>query len=148
MRFESVARVRVMSRLYTCISFLKYFSLILGFRIFHIFHVLFQNILEIPCVSLFRILEYSAYSTIPFRHSVTPPFLRIGSPSPDPTPVEVKVSRSYLKIPKICPEAYIFQRPFLRGLYSEGLVHGGKFAFQNRLGHRQPKLTLRGKSVK
>ena len=30
--------------------------------------------------------------------------------------------------------AYIFQRTFLRGLYSEGLIIGGKFAFQNRLG--------------
>ena len=40
----------------------------------------------------------------------------------------------YRKIPKISPEAYIFQRPFLRGLYSEGLIYGGKFAFQNRLG--------------
>ena len=40
----------------------------------------------------------------------------------------------YRKIPKISPGAYIFQRPFLRGLYSEGLIYGGKFAFQNRLG--------------
>ena len=30
--------------------------------------------------------------------------------------------------------AYIFQRLFLRGLYSEGLIFGGKFPFQNRLG--------------
>ena len=39
----------------------------------------------------------------------------------------------YRKIPKISPGggggAY-----FLRGLYSEGLMFGGKFAFQNRLG--------------
>ena len=34
--------------------------------------------------------------------------------------------------PKISPGAYIVQRPFLRGLYSEGLMYGGKFAFQNR----------------
>ena len=40
----------------------------------------------------------------------------------------------YRKIPKISPGAYIFQRPFLRGLYSEGRIYGGKFAFQNRLG--------------
>ena len=39
-----------------------------------------------------------------------------------------------LKIPKISPGAYIFQRPFLRGLFVEGLIYGGKFAFQNRLG--------------
>ena len=46
--------------------------------------------------------------------------------------------RLYRKIPKISPQANIFQRPFLRayfwkGLYSEGLIYGGKFAFQNRL---------------
>ena len=39
----------------------------------------------------------------------------------------------YRKIPKISPGFYIFQRPFLRGLYWEGLIYGGKFAFQNRL---------------
>ena len=37
----------------------------------------------------------------------------------------------YCKIPKISPGAYIFQRPFLRGLFLEGLIYGGKFAFQN-----------------
>ena len=41
---------------------------------------------------------------------------------------------AYRKIPKIRPGDFIFQRPFLRGLYSEGLIYGGKFAFQNRLG--------------
>ena len=30
----------------------------------------------------------------------------------------------YRKIPKISPGAYIFQRPFLRGLYLEGLLFG------------------------
>ena len=40
----------------------------------------------------------------------------------------------YCKIPKISPGAYIFQRPFLRGLFLKGLMYGGKFAFQNRLG--------------
>ena len=37
----------------------------------------------------------------------------------------------YRKIPKISPRAYIFQKTFLRGLYSEGLIYGEKFAFQN-----------------
>ena len=40
----------------------------------------------------------------------------------------------YGKIPKIIPRAYIFQGPFLRGLFLEGLIYGGKFAFQNLLG--------------
>ena len=38
------------------------------------------------------------------------------------------------KIPKISPGAYIFQRLFLRGLFLEGLIYGGKFVFRNRLG--------------
>ena len=28
---------------------------------------------------------------------------------------------------KISPEAYIFQRPFLRGLFLEGLIFGGAY---------------------
>ena len=31
----------------------------------------------------------------------------------------------YRKIPKISPRAYIFQRPFLRGLFLEGVIFGG-----------------------
>ena len=34
---------------------------------------------------------------------------------------------SYRKIPKIIPGAYIFQRPFLRGLFLEGLIFGGAY---------------------
>ena len=37
-----------------------------------------------------------------------------------------KVQR-YHKIPKISPEAYIFQRPFLRGLFLEGPIFGGAY---------------------
>ena len=33
----------------------------------------------------------------------------------------------YCKIPKISPGAYIFQRPFLRGLFFEGLIFGGAY---------------------
>ena len=40
----------------------------------------------------------------------------------------------YRKIPKISPGACIFQSPFLRGLFLEGLIYEGKFAFQNRMG--------------
>ena len=35
--------------------------------------------------------------------------------------------QSYRKIPKICTGAYIFQRPFLRGLFLEGLIFGGAY---------------------
>ena len=34
------------------------------------------------------------------------------------------VPTSYRKIPKISPGAYIFQRPFLRGIFLEGLIFG------------------------
>ena len=33
----------------------------------------------------------------------------------------------YRKIPKISPGAYIFPRPFLRGLFLEGLIFGGAY---------------------
>ena len=35
--------------------------------------------------------------------------------------------RKYHKLPKISPRAYIFQRPFLRGLFLEGLILGGAY---------------------
>ena len=34
---------------------------------------------------------------------------------------------TYRKIPKISPGAYIFQRPFSRGLFLEGLIFGGDY---------------------
>ena len=34
---------------------------------------------------------------------------------------------NYRKIPKISPGAYSFQRPFLRGLFLEGLIFGGAY---------------------
>ena len=34
---------------------------------------------------------------------------------------------TYRKIPKISPGAYIFQSPFLRGLFLEGLIFGGVY---------------------
>ena len=37
---------------------------------------------------------------------------------------------AYRKIPKISPGAYIFQRPFLRGLFSKGLIFGGAYLWR------------------
>ena len=37
---------------------------------------------------------------------------------------------NYRKIPKISLGAYIFQRPFLRGLFLEGLIYGGNLRFK------------------
>ena len=36
----------------------------------------------------------------------------------------------YCKIPKISPGAYIFQRPFLRGLFLKGLIFGGAYQWR------------------
>ena len=38
-----------------------------------------------------------------------------------------KINLKYRKIPKISPRAYIFQRPFLRGLFLEGPIFGGAY---------------------
>ena len=35
--------------------------------------------------------------------------------------------KKYSQIPKISPGAYIFQRPFLRSLFLEGLIFGGAY---------------------
>ena len=39
----------------------------------------------------------------------------------------LKTKTKYHKIPKISPGAYIFQRPYLRGLFLEGLIFGGDY---------------------
>ena len=45
-------------------------------------------------------------------------------------PISENVYSRYRKIPKISPGAYIFQRPFLRGLFLEGLVFGGAYLWR------------------
>ena len=40
--------------------------------------------------------------------------------------MEKKIMK-YRKIPKISPRVYIFQRPFLRGLFLVGLIFGGAY---------------------
>ena len=39
----------------------------------------------------------------------------------------------YHKVPQEIPGAYIFQRPFFRGLFVGGAYVEGKFGFQNQL---------------
>ena len=55
---------------------------------------------------------------------------------------------SYRKIPKISPVAYIFQRPFLRGLflggfYSERLIYGRKLRFKIGYAYSGREMSLR-----
>ena len=40
------------------------------------------------------------------------------------------IKNRYRKIPKINPGAYIFQRPFLRGLFLEGLIFRGAYLWR------------------
>ena len=47
---------------------------------------------------------------------------------------------SYRKTPKINPEAYIFQRSLLRGLFLEGLIFGEKFALLTWLAYSWKEL--------
>ena len=43
---------------------------------------------------------------------------------------------TYRKIPKITPGACIFQRPFLRGLFLEGLIFGGAYLWREICGYK------------
>ena len=103
-----------------------------------------------------------------------PPYWQMATNNPHPLPLHIalancifsyslfprKTSKAsynnseYRKIPKVSPRGYIFKRPFLRGLFLEGLIFGGaeirreicvsnsarlllegKFTSQNRLGY-------------
>ena len=54
---------------------------------------------------------------------------------------------SYRKIPKISPEAYIFQRPFLRGLLLEGLIFGRAYARSEICLSKSIKVACSGKEI-
>ena len=51
----------------------------------------------------------------------------------------------YRKTPKISPGAYIFQRPFLRGLVLEGLIFGGAYLRREICVSKSIKLALQFK---
>ena len=53
----------------------------------------------------------------------------------------------YRKIPKISPRAYIFQRPFLRGLFLEGLIFGTAYIRRELCISKSARLILGGKFV-
>ena len=46
----------------------------------------------------------------------------------------VTASFKYRRIPKISPRGYIFQMPFLRGLFLEGLIFGGAYLQRSEIG--------------
>ena len=53
------------------------------------------------------------------------PFSQVYTVTYNPCWVTSMSFFKYCKIPKISPGAYIFQRPFLRGLFLEGLIFRG-----------------------
>ena len=50
----------------------------------------------------------------------------------------------YRKIPKISPRAYIFHRPFLRGLFLEGLIFGRPYIRRELCISKSARLILGG----
>ena len=54
---------------------------------------------------------------------------------------------TYCKIPKISPGAYIFQRPFLRGLVLEGLIFGGAYVRREICVTKSIDLACGGKEI-
>ena len=54
---------------------------------------------------------------------------------------------TYRKIPKISPEAYIFQRPFLRGLFLEGPIFGGAYVRREICVIKSVGLACSGKEI-
>ena len=67
-----------------------------------------------PCLR--KISGCKWISLTPFHHSVSSERLHCRT--------SACRSLRYRKIPKISPGAYVFQRPFLRGLFLEGLIFG------------------------
>ena len=59
----------------------------------------------------------------------------------------IDVSETYSKIPKISPGAYIFQRPFLRGLFLEGLIFGGAYLRREICVSKSIGLACSGKEI-
>ena len=53
----------------------------------------------------------------------------------------------YRKIPKISPRAYIFQRPFLRGLFLEGPIFGGAYVRREICVSKSVGLACSGKEI-
>ena len=53
----------------------------------------------------------------------------------------------YRKIPKISPGAYIFQRPFLRGLFLEGLMFRGAYVWREISISKSIGLACSGKEI-
>ena len=54
---------------------------------------------------------------------------------------------TYCKIPKISPGAYIFQRPFLRGLFLEGPIFGGAYVRREICVSKLTELACSGKEI-
>ena len=61
--------------------------------------------------------------------------------------LSVKLSGENRKIPKISPGAYIFQRPFLRGLFLEGPIFRGAYVWREICISKSIGLACSGKEI-
>ena len=62
-------------------------------------------------------------------------------------PIFTSIGDRYRKIPKISPGAYIFQRPFFRGLFLEGLIFGGAYVRREICVSKSIGLACSGKEI-
>ena len=97
-----------------------------------------MNIFSLTFSSLISVVNFPLHEYF-FLYFVPSPTRSAQNVPNGPSLNEVGVGKtsaciSYRKIPKISPGANIFQRLFLRGLFLEGFMYGGKFTFQNRSG--------------
>ena len=58
-----------------------------------------------------------------------------------------KETSKYRKIPKISPGAYIFQRPFLRGIFLKGLIFGGAYVRREICVSKSIELACSGREI-
>ena len=62
-------------------------------------------------------------------------------------PIFTSIGDRYRKIPKTSPRAYIFQRPFFRGLFLEGLIFGGAYVRREICVSKSIGLACSGKEI-
>ena len=83
------------------------------------------------------------HHALPSGEGVLNKVLYREAPPRGPTPNPLK----YCKIPKISPGAYIFQRPFLRGLFLEGPIFGGAYVRREICVIKSVGLACSGKEI-
>ena len=93
------------------------------FRLSHLFHIYGHGFCELSRMLMRKNVNNDVSKDSPIRGLLL--YNNVGSDPYMRRARIIDVSETYRKIPKISPGAYIFQTPFLRGLFLEGLIFGG-----------------------